>query len=206
MAPAKKRSTTVEEERPGERRQEILDVAADLFSTAGIVPTTVRDIARSVGILSGSLYHHFDSKETMVEEIVSPPIHRLIEANEAVIKESATTEETLERLVRTVIQAVTDEPKAWRILQNDFVYLESVPRFAYLNDLEAKITRMWTDVLRKGVDERVVRSDIPPDLLYRFIRDSVAMLPRWYRPNRRYSQSALEDTWVSLLSKAWAPA
>ena len=32
--------------------------------------TTVRDIADAAGILSGSLYHHFDSKESMVDEIL----------------------------------------------------------------------------------------------------------------------------------------
>ncbi len=37
----------------------------------GFNNTTVRDIADAAGILSGSLYHHFDSKESMVDEILS---------------------------------------------------------------------------------------------------------------------------------------
>ena len=37
----------------------------------GLPHTTVRDIADAAGILSGSLYHHFDSKESMVDEILS---------------------------------------------------------------------------------------------------------------------------------------
>src|SRR3954469_16806644 len=52
------------------RRDELLAIAAGLFAEKGFKNTTVRDIADASGILSGSLYHHFDSKESMVDEIL----------------------------------------------------------------------------------------------------------------------------------------
>ncbi|MDJ0113374.1 helix-turn-helix domain-containing protein, partial [Rhodococcus erythropolis] len=52
------------------RRDELLEIAAGLFADRGVRATTVRDIADAAGILSGSLYHHFDSKESMVDEIL----------------------------------------------------------------------------------------------------------------------------------------
>ena len=55
----------------GDRRQAILACAAELFATRGVAATTVRQIADEVGILSGSLYHHFESKEAIVDEIIS---------------------------------------------------------------------------------------------------------------------------------------
>ena len=45
------------------RREELLQIAGALFAQRGFKNTTVRDIADAAGILSGSLYHHFDSKE-----------------------------------------------------------------------------------------------------------------------------------------------
>jgi AcrR family transcriptional regulator len=41
-----------------------------LFAERGFRATTVRDIADAAGILSGSLYHHFDSKESMIDELL----------------------------------------------------------------------------------------------------------------------------------------
>ena len=41
-----------------------------MFAERGLRATTVRDIADSAGILSGSLYHHFSSKEEMVDEVL----------------------------------------------------------------------------------------------------------------------------------------
>ena len=52
------------------RRDELLELAATMFAERGLRATTVRDIADSAGILSGSLYHHFSSKEEMVDEVL----------------------------------------------------------------------------------------------------------------------------------------
>ena len=52
------------------RRAELLALAARMFAERGFLATTVRDIADAAGILSGSLYHHFGSKEEMVDELL----------------------------------------------------------------------------------------------------------------------------------------
>lgn len=61
-----------------QRRAEILDVAASLFASSGI-RTSLKDIADACGILPGSLYHHFDSKDALVVEIVER-YHRDLDA------------------------------------------------------------------------------------------------------------------------------
>jgi TetR/AcrR family transcriptional regulator, cholesterol catabolism regulator len=53
------------------RRNEILAGAAELFARNGIAATTVRDVGDAVGMLSGSLYHYFTSKEEIVDTIIS---------------------------------------------------------------------------------------------------------------------------------------
>src|ERR1043165_8054263 len=46
----------------GTRRTEILQTAASLIASSGL-RTSLQEIADAAGILPGSLYHHFDSKE-----------------------------------------------------------------------------------------------------------------------------------------------
>jgi len=53
----------------GRRRAEILDTAAALFASSGL-RTSLQDIADACGIRPGSLYHHFESKEAIVVELV----------------------------------------------------------------------------------------------------------------------------------------
>jgi AcrR family transcriptional regulator len=51
------------------RRDQILDTAADLFASRGF-RTSLQEVAKACGILPGSLYHHFESKEAIVFELV----------------------------------------------------------------------------------------------------------------------------------------
>ena len=55
---------------PSSRRAEILRAAAEVFVERGFDATTTRDIGERAGLLSGSLYHHFDTKEQMLHELV----------------------------------------------------------------------------------------------------------------------------------------
>src|SRR5215469_3972103 len=53
----------------GARRAEILETAAELFASSGL-RTSLKEISDACGILPGSLYHHFESKEAIVLELV----------------------------------------------------------------------------------------------------------------------------------------
>ena len=50
---------------PGGTRERVLAEASDLFYTRGIRATSMEDVAERAGILKGSLYYHFESKEAM---------------------------------------------------------------------------------------------------------------------------------------------
>jgi AcrR family transcriptional regulator len=64
---------TVRREGAGERarRDEILDTAAAIFAGSGYARTSLKDVADACGILPGSLYHHFASKEAIIIELVA---------------------------------------------------------------------------------------------------------------------------------------
>jgi TetR/AcrR family transcriptional regulator, cholesterol catabolism regulator len=53
-----------------DRRAAIIATAARLFQERGYSGTTVRDLAREVGITSGSIFHHFGSKEEVLLSVV----------------------------------------------------------------------------------------------------------------------------------------
>jgi AcrR family transcriptional regulator len=164
------------------RQAELLGIAADLFADRGYVATTVRDIADEAGILSGSLYHHFDSKESMIDEILSTFIDQTLSSYEAVIAEGKGPKETFEGLVRTSLESMVQSRSAILIYQNEGRFLAAQPRFSYLTEAHEKFEKIWTDVLKKGVKSGEFRDTIDPKLVYRLVRDTVWTAPRWYRP------------------------
>src|SRR5699024_1326497 len=83
-----------------DRRTKILDHAGSLFAQRGISGCTVRGIAEGVGMLSGSLYHHFDSKDAIVEAIVAGYLEELVARYE---KEVGAEEDPRARLYSLVL-------------------------------------------------------------------------------------------------------
>lgn len=52
---------------PDDRKREILDTAMQLFAERGFEATSLRDIAKHMGITPGLVYHYFDSKQKLFE-------------------------------------------------------------------------------------------------------------------------------------------
>ena len=61
--------------RPGQTaREEILDAAAELFTTLGYANTSTRRIADAVGVRQASLYHHFATKDDILDALLAGTI------------------------------------------------------------------------------------------------------------------------------------
>ena len=54
-----------------ERRQQIVDAAVEVFSSAGYRKGSIRDVADKVGLSQAGLLHHFPSKEHLLEAVLS---------------------------------------------------------------------------------------------------------------------------------------
>jgi AcrR family transcriptional regulator len=93
-------------EQPVSRRDELLELAATMFAERGLKATTVRDIADSAGILSGSLYHHFSSKEQMVDEVLRNFLDWLFARYQEIIDSEPNPLERLKGLFMTSFEAI----------------------------------------------------------------------------------------------------
>ncbi len=180
------------------RRAELLAIAADLFATRGFVATTVREIAEEAGILSGSLYHHFDSKESMVDEILRAFLDAQREAFDRIVTEHDDPRTTLTELVRQSFDALHRHRAAVAILQNEGRYLAQFGRFAYVGRTINDFERTWVRVLRDGQQAGLFRQDLNVKLAHRFVRDSVAASVQWYNPRGRLSLQSVADQYIRI--------
>lgn len=164
------------------RRTELLDLAAELFAERGVRATTVRDIADAAGILSGSLYHHFSSKEGMVDEILRGFLDELFGHYREIVAAGSSARATLEALVRASYESFDRSHAAVAIYQSEAKRLRTSERFAYIDDYNREFRELWQRVLTRGVADGSFRPELDIDLAYRFLRDTVWVAVRWYQP------------------------
>ena len=165
------------------RRDELLELAATMFAERGLRATTVRDIADSAGILSGSLYHHFKSKEQMVEEVLRDFLDWLFAPLPGDRRRARPIRsKRVEGLFMASFEAIEHRHAQVVIYQDEAKRLSSLPQFGFVDDRNREQRKMWVDVLKQGVAEGCFRPDLDVDLVYRFIRDTTWVSVRWYQP------------------------
>lgn len=182
-----------------QRRAELLAIAADLFAERGFVVTTVREIADAAGILSGSLYYHFDSKESMVDEILREFLDFQQRAHAEVLREKADPRSTITELIRHSFRAMDQYRSAVTIYQNEAKYLQQFERFAYLRKAANDFERTWMKVLQQGQQAGVFRDDLNVKIAYRFIRDTVWTTVHWYNPRGRLNPEVIAEQHIAIL-------
>lgn len=82
------------------RKNEILDAAASLFAQKGFDHTTTNDIMNVVGIAKGTLYHHFKSKEDIMDALIERQTAQVLAAAGRIAGDRGIPVE--ERMIRTI--------------------------------------------------------------------------------------------------------
>ncbi|WP_225831331.1 TetR/AcrR family transcriptional regulator [Streptomyces sp. NK08204] len=181
------------------RRRELLDTAAEVFAERGYNATTVRTIADHAGILAGSLYYHFDSKESMLEEILRTFLGELWDGYDTVLASGLGPRETLEALVSESFRGIDRRRAAVAIYQKESRQLLAQERFAFLAESQRRFEQAWLSTLERGVAEQVFRADLDVCLTYRFVRDTVWAAASWYRPDGQHSPGQIGRHYLAMV-------
>jgi len=182
-----------------ERRDHLVKLAAEIFARKGFQATTVREIANEAGILSGSLYHHFDSKETIVDEVLSTFLDDVIARYRTALDGGDDPRTCLESMMRIGFATLGPHRAAVTVMQNDWNYLRQFERFNYLVKAEDEVEQMWVRQIKAGQAAGQLRADIDPKLTYRMIRDTIWVSVRWFRPGGKFNTDVLAEHFITVV-------
>lgn len=171
------------------RRGEILRHATDLFATKGVAATSVRDIADVVGILSGSLYHHFPSKDAIIDAVLADYLSTLRSGYKSVLEREQDARERFRDLIQVSFDVARQYPQATAVYQNDGNHLARQERYAYIAEAGEEVRDTWLEVIIRGAEQGVFRSDVDALVVYRLVRDAVWTSARWFTPTPEYPSS-----------------
>lgn len=173
------------------RRDELIQIAGRLFAENGFHVTTIRDVADAAGIQSGSLYHHFTSKESMVEELLSEYWERLLAGYRQVAESELDATLAAKQLIRVSVTLLDDCANALRIMLSDWSYLAKA--FPFMEESLQECQDIWLDVLRRGQEAGAFNPHHDAKVVYRTIMASISGTTRWFDPRGTMDVDALAD-------------
>lgn len=181
------RKLTDAEGQATDRRSQIVDAAAGLFAAYGFEATSVRQIADAVGILAGSLYHHFATKEEILHLILRTRLEQLVQDN---VKLAQLPVDAEHRLVASVILRFNQYVEQWQfhtILLQESRFFRRHPDFAYVVEGKAQAFAAQQATLREGMAAGLFRADIDPYLMIGAISRTLSSAAAWFRSGDIFS-------------------
>jgi AcrR family transcriptional regulator len=162
------------------RRRLILAAAEEVFAQFGFEAATVRDIGQRAGVLSGSLYYYFDSKEEIAKALIGNFIDEILAGQKVLLVDEPSPGVAIRRFVEQSITLVMTRTSLVSIMYSDWPRLRTRPDFGELNEKYSLIAKAWTEQLALGAKSGVFRPELDPGLVYRTTQACLVSTARWY--------------------------
>jgi AcrR family transcriptional regulator len=192
--------------RHADRQRIIRERAAELFAAYGYRQTSMQDIGEASGVMKGTLYHFYKTKELLLCDIlrqaIDPPQREMDEIVQMPIGEA----DKLERLIAALVRYHRDlRPYMVTFTRED---LESVQDPELRSDLEKRqrrFERTWEDAVRAAIEAGAIRSDLDHRLVAFGIIGMINWMFQWYSPTGRLSADDIAATFAAIVLEGLRP-
>jgi len=179
-----------------DRRQEALVAqAAKVFAANGYDQTTMQELAATMGLATGALYHYFGAKEQLLMAICDQLMEPLLERAQDLVSEDRPPAEALVELVRIWVAHVVEHRDHMLVFQQERHVIESGQRWRKVRASRKAFERLVGDVLDRVPTS--VERPLPGLALLGMVNHTA----QWYRPRGPLSPQEIADGYVALLLK-----
>jgi AcrR family transcriptional regulator len=165
--------------------------AAQIFRDRGYDATSVSDIARALGMTKAGLYHHFESKEALLLEIMNYGLDRVRDDVIIPVRAIRDPEERLRQLVVRHARIATRGRGAIAHLGDEIRALPPAAR----KQLEERM-RAYVDLVRDTIRELRAAGrlrDVDPTVATFSLIGMILWLPRWFRQDGGLTQAQVAE-------------
>jgi AcrR family transcriptional regulator len=183
--------------RNGDRRADILEAAAAVFVEHGFDAATTREIGDRAGVLSGSLYHHFATKEEMLFALVRDVYTGVLASLETIGAAPGTAADRLRLLVTIHVRHLIGNLARTTLALHESRSLTEEHQ-AVIAEAEARYVAIVTGLIEEGEADGSIRGDTDPKLARMVVLGAANWVYRWYRPGGPHATDEIATTIASL--------
>ena len=180
-------------------RGRILAAAAHLFQQKGFERATVRDLAQAVGMQSGSIFHHFKTKEDILRNVMIEVINFNTTRMSTALDKAETIRDKVFALMYSELQSINgDTGEAMTVLIYEWRSLKLESQHEIL-ELRQVYEKMWLDVFEEAKADGLIAANADTFILRRFVTGALGWSNFWYKPDGKLDVPALAEEALSLI-------
>lgn len=142
-----------------DRKNEILDAVDELFGQKGFDGTSTNDILEKVGIARGTLYHHFKSKEDIMDALIDRYAVRLIDGAQEVAADKSIP--IVERIIRVVMALNLSGGSSEQIMEHIHKPQNALMHQKIQKVIINGVPPILTEIIREGIQQGLFSTPFP---------------------------------------------
>ncbi|WP_062197128.1 TetR/AcrR family transcriptional regulator [Massilibacterium senegalense] len=141
------------------RKNEILDAADELFGQKGFDGTSTNDILEKVGIARGTLYHHFKSKENIMDALIERYSARLLGAAQEIAADKSIP--VVERIIGVVMALNISGGNSKEIMEHIHKPQNALMHQKIQKVIINGVPPILAEIIREGIDQGMFNTPFP---------------------------------------------
>lgn len=181
------------------KEKAVLSSAARLFRQQGFQATSLRDIAKTAGVLLGSIYYRYPTKEDILITLMERAITSLTQAIREEIEPISDPVEKLRLGLRAHLRTLLSGDDAVFILLHEWRTLAGNPRRRMIS-LRDQYEQFWMELLEAASNTGIIREGVDLKLVRLFGFGAVNSVAQWYSSSNVRAPEQLADAFWAFLA------
>ncbi len=167
------------------RESEVYTTAARLFATKGFHATRMQDIADELGMQKGSLYYYFDSKEHLLNELVSGAFQEALTAVHAILATNHTPAQKLALAIDEHLRFLRHNVDIHLINVREILTAVDPATAVTIATLMDDYEAAWVAILHEGIQRGEFRADLDAPVTVKALVGLCNSTMSWFDENGR---------------------
>jgi AcrR family transcriptional regulator len=177
-----------------ERRQQLLEVARELFGQRGYEATSIEEVAARADVSKPVVYEHFGGKEGLYDVVVDREMRVLLERFQSALSSGGQPRELLERAALALLDYIEEDTDGFRVLTRDSPVTSGAGTFS---SLIGEVARRVEHILGQQFGARGYDPQLAA-LYSQALVGMVALVGQWWLDTRTPDKSEVAAHLVNL--------
>jgi len=177
-------------------RTEILRAAAQIFQEKGYHAASMQDIAEAVELKKGSLYHHVNSKQEILLDLLDEALEMIVHRLELIISQDLSPDLKLRQAMQSYLTFLADNRSIASVLLLEYRSLEPELKDLHIPRRD-QVEKIWQEIISEGIAAGSFQAN-HPGLLTKALLGVLNWTITWYREDGALTANEIADQFTDL--------